>query len=206
MRRKKKNDNSKKILLITIIVVIILFLSIFLILLKQKKQPDLQDQTNDDYNQVVNDVKEYYINDELEIIPDGYNFWARTYEGQGDDGQLYPMLYMTAFRQVIDGYKELGTNPSTSRIQEYYKKNKNEIQEDTGIDNEQDYIKLAQTIYTTDPGEYKNAAFDLSYYENNEEYTTIGINFEYTNTTINLKAQIANYKERGNTKIKILAR
>lgn len=208
MRKKRKKNNFNKIIIASLIILICLIITIYFISAKKTKKEDEQVGLPQRYIESVHDLKDKYINDDLEIVPDGYISWARTYEeiGTGNYGRMYEMLYMVAFRQVKHIYNALDVNSTESDMRNYYEKNKSEIEEDTGITDVQDYVKLAKIILEKQPGEYKNTAFDFSYYEDIEDYTTAGINIEYSNTTLKLKLQVANKEENGKTEIKILAR
>ena len=208
MRKKRRKNSLKKIIVVAVILAILLGLIIYLISPKKTKEEEKEEGLPQRYYDTVNELKDEYINNELEIVPDGYISWARTYEeiGTGNYGKMYEMLYMVVFRQASHICQALDSNSTENDIQKYYEKNKSEIEEDTGITNVQEYVKLAKKILEKQPKEYKNTAFDFSYYEHTEDYTSAGINIEYANTILQLKIQVANKEENGKTEIKILSR
>ncbi len=196
--KKGKNKNSKIIGLVIALLAIIAIMMLVILLISQKGKEQSKSTIAED-QAVMQEVKEEYKNSKKQLVPDHYNILTRLYEGTVKNEEIYQKLYILVYETIPEIQKELGTNPRQEEIKQNYKQNKENIQEQTGIENQEDYVEFAQYICNQKPTDYQNAILEVEQYQEKNKEVQIPVTLVYKNTTLTLELQL----QEKNPQIKI---
>lgn len=199
-KNRKRNNNSKVLgLVIALFTIICAIIMLVIVLISQKEKEQPQNTIAED-QAVMQEIKEEYKNSKKQLVPDHYNILTRLYEGTVKSEEVYQKLYIIVYETIPEIQKELGTNPSQEEIKQYYKKNKEKIQKQTGIEDQEEYVEFAQYICNQKATDYQNAILEVDQYqEKNNKEAQIPVTLIYQNTTLTLELQL----QENNPRIKI---
>ena len=188
--RKKKNINKINKLIIALfgLILITLILSLILVLntdIENEKNTTNQSKAEVKREETVkaegyeNSVKEFqefeqkYL--EEKILPRNISV-LYSYEGKNSRQDVYKSL--RTFTEYIS-YLQKEVNEESS--EDYYKDHSKDVYNSTGISEEEDYLKLLNTLKEIDvnSSNLKYAEIGLNSMEKEEEYTSFKVNFYY---------------------------
>lgn len=189
---KKTNKiigNKKIIILATLLFVFLLVVGIIITInyvnVKEEKE---KINNRKDYENAIEEVKnEFY--EQGEIVPNRYNMFERMYEGNVDTSKVYPDIY-NLVEIVIPDIQKRFKGKSNNEIENFYKDNKERIEQSLGIVNKDDYIKFVNYIKDLELGTYKDSSFDEINYRELEKADQIPLEIVYTKQTIKIYMEI----------------
>ncbi len=198
---------KKRIMLVSIFIILFLIMVITIILISLKKNENTElASTVEEDKKVIDSVKDYYKNVEGQIVPDNYNFLARMYEGNVSSNDIYKQIYMFVFVGMPEVNKELGENPSDELISEVYKQKENIISSYYGIETEDEFKEFIDKTANIKYEDFQNAIFTFDNYVENDEYTTLDLEIQYSNGNLSLQISIINQITEGKPSIKFVAK
>lgn len=127
-----KPKKIKKIITI-LFVLLILVLSIFIILKNNPVDRRLK--------YIYNEKKEGNI----KIMPINVSPLFTTYNGNIDQRSIYKAMYIFA-NELVENYHNKVKDFDEQQLKEYYNKKSNVIQKELGIDDEDEFLKFAETL------------------------------------------------------------
>ena len=178
----------KKVLITIAIIVVII---VIIVLVNKAINKKVSDETNKVDEQLLQESIENYS--EGKVFPRGIAELTIKYEGQNDKNDLYRSLnyitkeYIPSLFKDLKGLKEEG-------IKDFFSKNENAIEENLGINKEEDFVKLAKYLQENN---YEDSNFEYCEIDSNtyrtagkNKYFTFIMNFKYENHEEPLKLRV----------------
>ncbi len=178
-----------KIILIIFIILLVLLLT-FLILYKVfSKNPE---ETSYGSNEAQKEVDEKFLRNE-QIVPEGYNYLLRLYEGNVSEKDIYSSIYKLVFEEI----KEINDNlkdKTNEEIETYYETNKDRIYKNLGIEDYTYYKEIVEKIQKIDCTTYKKSYFDVKKFVADGEngYSKLELKIEFEKSEITFEMYIVN--------------
>ena len=201
----KKKLKKRRLVVLIIIVVILVIAVITLIqsisrLLNGKNTPNMLNSNSNsignsldyrsEYENVIKETKEDFLKMN-QIVPDNYNIFAKMYSGEVPTKRLYEKLYSLVYDIIPKTYNDL-KGKNQNEIEEYYYKNIDNIKNDLGIDNVEDYIRFANKALEIANNTYVSALMDVNNFSQKGNYTNIDINITYSELSVLFVVSVIN--------------
>ena len=156
----------KKILIALILIIVVI---VIIVVVKKSVNKKVVNEVTQTDEQILQEQVENYTKNKL--LPRGVAELMTKYDGQNDKNDLYESLntlvydYLPKLFEDIDGLGD-------SQLSDYFNKNKSEIKTMLGINQEDDFTKLAKYLQTLN---YGNDNFEYCEIDSNS-YRTAGKN------------------------------
>ncbi len=189
MKNKKK---FKRFSIIFLIILCILLVILIFFLTKTKKETLVDGLHTQEDLEIMDDEIDSYLSDK--IVPVGMSTLYGKYKGNNDLNDIYRSLYR--FINYLPTLSKKVQSKDESGIESFYESNKAKIEENTGINNSEDFKKFISYLnsigYSAE--KYKNCEIDTSTFNNSNNYFSFNIsfNFEGFENKMKLKLNFAN--------------
>lgn len=200
----KKNNIKKTIIFVFIFCILIVILLFFIILKNNSKLSEVDNETNmESYENALKEANEEFL-EKKEIVPDNFNFLVRLYEGDVESSYIYSRIYQIVFETIPDIYNKF-KDSDEEKIFNYYDENSENIFDELGIDNKEEFVKFVNVVCNLNNIEYDSSIFDIKTLQNNDRYSNLNlqINFKDENKIV-FNLNIINKQEDGKPILKFL--
>lgn len=129
------------------------------------------------------------------VVPLGTLNLIKNYDGENNYTDLYRKIY--DFTEYVPKLQEKLKSSSQEKIEKYYEKNFEKINECIGINNVEDFIKFINYLTTKENLiEFQKASIDENSFNNNNQYLNFNMLLKFdTNTELNFKVYFKKSKE-----------
>ena len=197
--------NKKRVIILILIIINLTILIILMSLRGTNKSENITNETEKfDYKDIDFDkeVKNEYIS-EGKILPDGFTFLTRFYEGNVSDEYVYKKIYSMVYEIIPEMYDETH-DLDQNELSKYFNTNKNNIIDKIGITEESDFIEFVRKLKEDCNLNNYESIFNFENYIVEGDYGKIKLDIVYKNTILSYDMYIASDKDSINPIIKFI--
>ncbi|MBR3132991.1 MAG: hypothetical protein IKG42_02790 [Clostridia bacterium] len=205
----KKKKIRFLILMIIIINLIFMMLLAFVLQMSRNSNNEEKESNNNSDTLVYKTVDlEKEVNNEFKndkkIVPEGFTFLVRFYEGNLDDDYVFEKIYSFIY-EFIPTLQEKTKNLTNEEIIKYYNDNSKEIINITGIEDKNDFLELVKSLGDNNTIEnYNKCVFDTESFDSDEYYSKCKLDIIYNDEVLHFLIYLANNKDITQPNIKII--